>query len=47
MPRADHSFDSLPLAPPLRATLQQLGHLARAEDNVKTLTLCGGSPIRN
>ena len=47
MPRADHSFDSLPLAPPLQATLQQLGCLARAEDNVKTLTLCGGSPIRN
>ena len=117
MPRTDPSFDTLPLPPPLQATLQQLGYLAmtpiqaatlplalagrdliaqartgsgktvaftlpllvnlnprrfavqalvlcptreladqvaqeirrlaRAEDNVKTLTLCGGSPIRN
>jgi len=117
MPHPDHSFDVLPLPPPPRATLRQLGYLgmtpiqaaglplalagrdliaqartgsgktvafalpllakldprrfavqalvlcptreladqvaqeirrlARAEDNVKTLTLCGGSPIRN
>jgi ATP-independent RNA helicase DbpA len=26
---------------------QEIRRLARAEDNIKVLTLCGGSPIRN
>ena len=26
---------------------QEIRRLARAEDNIKTLTLCGGAPIRN